>query len=62
MNNLLTSILVISIFKNIIEDDTVNAFLDFLTDLNQNKPFDITIKSYSNFISKLYENEQNQNG
>lgn len=61
MNNLLTSILVISIFKNIIEDDTVNAFLDFLTDLNQNKPFDITIKSYSNFIFKLYENEQNQN-
>ncbi len=61
MRNITTSLLLISIFKNIIKDKAVSAFINLLTNINCDIDFEKVLKSYSDFISLLYEKEQNQN-
>jgi len=54
MNNIITSLLLISIFKNIAENKVIAAFIKFLSNINDDMDFDIVIKSYSGFIAELY--------
>ncbi len=61
MNNIKTPLLVISIFKNVLNDSVVSKYIDFLSNLSYSSDFDIIIKSYSSFITELYEKEHNQN-
>lgn len=61
MNVIKTPLLIISILKNILEDNVVNSFVDFLSNLYYSSDFDVILNSYSDFISLLYENSDNQN-
>ncbi len=61
MNIVKTPLLVISVFKNVVNDSVVNAFVEFLSNLSYNSDFDLILNSYSNFISLLYDKSQNQN-
>ncbi len=61
MANISTSLLVISIFKNVINDEVVSSFINFVSQLENNKNFDELIKLYTDFTSLLYEKELNQN-
>ncbi len=60
MNNIITSLFLISIFKNVSDNAVISSFIKFLSDYNDDSAFEIVIKSYSEFISKLYETEFNQ--
>ena len=61
MNNIKTPLLVVSIFKNILKDDVVSSYINFLSNLSYSSDFDVIMKSYTDFISFLYEKEPNQN-
>lgn len=61
MGNKITSLLLISIFKNVIEDSIVSKFIDFIKLINSNSLFDDVVKSYSDFIFELYNKQDNQN-
>lgn len=56
-----SSLLLISIFKNVIKDKTVELFITFLKLLKENDNFEIILKSYTDFIISLYETNENQN-
>ncbi len=60
MNNIITSLLLISIFKNVTQNSVIKAFIEFLTAINQDNNFDIIISAYSKFISELYSADTNQ--
>jgi hypothetical protein len=61
MNIIKTPLLIISIFKNVVNDKVVNSFVEFLSNLSYSSDFDVILNSYSDFISLLYENSNNQN-
>lgn len=61
MSNLITSVLLISIFKNVIKDKVISSYINFLSMLNIDNSFEEIIKSYSEFISNLYDSDLNQN-
>ncbi|MCD7779593.1 MAG: ATP-binding protein [Candidatus Gastranaerophilales bacterium] len=61
MNNITTSILIITIFKNILNDNVIVSFINFLNAVNENHDFCEGLKLYSDFISLLYEKDVNQN-
>ena len=61
MANISTSILVISIFKNITKDKVISSFINFVSQFDNNKNFDELIKLYTDFTALLYEKELNQN-
>lgn len=61
MSNITTSLLLISIFRNVLKDPVVASFVQFLSHLNTKDGFEQIIKSYTDFISLLYEKEENQN-
>ena len=61
MNNIKTPLLVISIFRNILNNDVVSKYIDLLSNISYCSDFDVIIHSYSDFISSLYENENTQN-
>ena len=60
MNNIKT-LLVISVLKNILQDEVVCSYINFLSNLSYNSDFDVIMKSYTDFISLLYEREPHQN-
>lgn len=56
MSSKLTSFLLISIYKNVLNDDVIDTFIKFLNQLSSDeKNFTSDLKAYSNFISKFYE-------
>ena len=57
MKNIVTSLKLVTIYKNVLKDEVISAFVDFLSYLNILDDFDIILKSYSDFLSLLYENE-----
>ena len=57
----LTSLYLISIFKNILNDKVFTSFVDFLKTMDSETEFDEILKKYSIFINNLYENGKNQN-
>ncbi len=61
MSDITTSLLLISIYKNILNDSVIYNFINFLSNLSKSDDFDMLLKVYSEFISRLYEYEQNQN-
>lgn len=61
MSNITTSLLLISIFKNVLKDSIVNSFIQLLNDINSNADIKTVLTKYSEFISCLYEKEPNQN-
>lgn len=60
MSSFTTSLKLITIFKSVIKNEIVSKFIDSLRAL-ENSDFDKFISSYSEFISLLYEKEENQN-
>jgi hypothetical protein len=61
MRNIITPLYLISIFKNVLNDFVVSNFIKFLEILNNSDDLDEILKSYSNFVSLLYKNENEQN-
>jgi len=58
----LTSLLLVSIFKNVLKDKILVSFVEFLDGLSSDeKDFSKDLKSYSNFISEFYEISNSQN-
>lgn len=56
MSSKLTSFLLISIYKNVLNDEVIDTFIKFLNQLSsEEKNFTSDLKAYSNFISKFYE-------
>ena len=61
MHNNIISLLLISIFKNIINDKTVALFISFLSSIDENEGFVELLKKYGDFIKSLYEKDCNMN-
>ncbi|MCD7878809.1 MAG: ATP-binding protein [Candidatus Gastranaerophilales bacterium] len=61
MKNIVTELLLISIFKNITEDSVISKYIKFLSLLNDSDDFEDIVKSYTSFICSLYKSERNQN-
>ena len=57
----LTSLYLISIFKNILNDEIFKSFTDFIRIIDTEADFDEILKKYSDFINKLYEKSTNPN-
>lgn len=60
MKNKISSLYLISIFKNVLKNAVVASFVDFLSSLNKDTSFDDLLKKYSDFIYVLYNSEFNQ--
>ncbi len=57
-----TSLILISIFKNVINDNVVRLFVDLLKHLTKDeKNIEYDLKLYSDFVEALYSKNQNQN-
>ena len=62
MTTKLTSLLLISVYRNVLKDDVVSSFVKFLNLLSsEEKNFVDDLKSYSDFIAKFYDKSFNQN-
>lgn len=61
MTHKITSLLLISIFKNVLKDETISSFVKFLNALNNNEKPEELLKYYSDFIYSLYNINENQN-
>ncbi len=61
MINKIISLLLISIFRNVLKNETVSLFICFLNNLNSSEKFEITLKSYTDFIYSLYNTNHSQN-
>ena len=61
MNHTLKSLLLISIFKNVINDNIISSFISFIRKLTSNDNIEDALTSYSEFIYKLYCSTDNQN-
>lgn len=55
------SLFVITIFKKVLYNEVIDAFISFLSSLDLEKSSDKSLKLYSDFISKLYESDFHQN-
>ena len=61
MKNITTSLLLISIFRNVLKDSVVASFIQLLNYINSDFDIKTVLSKYSEFISNLYEKEPNQN-
>ena len=61
MNHTLKSLLLISIFKNVVNDNIISSFISFIKKLTSNDKVEDVLTSYSEFIYKLYSLTENQN-
>lgn len=61
MTHKITSLLLISIFKNVLQDETISFFVRFLNALNNNEKAENVLKYYSDYIYSLYNTNENQN-
>ena len=62
MSSKLTSLLLISVFKNVLKDKVISSFVTFLNQLSSDeKNFSNDLKLYSDFINNLYDVSQTQN-
>lgn len=61
MKNLITSLLLVSIYKNILNDVVISSFIKFISLLNSSENINQILESYSEFISNLYEKNSEQN-
>ena len=62
MSDILTSLLVISVFKTVLNDKVISGFINFLHSLlSDNNDFENDLKLYSEFISSFYNSDNNQN-
>ncbi len=61
MKNLITSLLLVSIYKNILNDVVISSFINFISLLNSSENINQILEAYSKFISNLYEKNSEQN-
>ncbi len=62
MKNFFTSLLLISVFRNILNNPVMRAYIEFLNSLCSDiKNVEKDLKLYSDFISLFYDNQSNQN-
>ena len=62
MSSKLTSLLLVSVFKNVLKDKVISSFVTFLNQLSSDeKNFTSDLKLYSEFISIFYDSHDNQN-
>lgn len=61
MKNLITSLLLVSVYKNILNDVVISSFIKFISLLNSSENINLILEAYSEFISNLYEKNSEQN-
>ena len=62
MNNQLTALLLISIYKNVLKNKIVELFISFLDVLlSSDNNFERDLRAYSDFINAFYETSETQN-
>ena len=61
MSNIVTKLLLVSIFKNVLNDSIISKFIDILNKINSDESLDSILTSYSEFISGLYDKQSSQN-
>ena len=62
MSTKLTSLYIVSIFRNVLKDNVISSFVKFLNLISSDeKNFVDDLKSYSEFISFFYDSYPNQN-
>ena len=61
MKTTVTALKLVTIYKNVLKDDVISSFVDFISLLTMCDNFDEILKGYSKFIAKLYEKEPFQN-
>ncbi len=62
MSSKLTSLLLVSVFKNVLKDNVINSFIQFLEQLSSDeKNFSSDLKLYSDFITSFYDVSETQN-
>lgn len=60
MKSKITSLNLISIYKNVLKNEIVSTYVSFLLSINTNETFENLLKQYSNFIYILYNSEFKQ--
>ncbi|HIS88401.1 TPA: hypothetical protein IAA87_03125, partial [Candidatus Avigastranaerophilus faecigallinarum] len=53
MSKLTTSLLLISIFRNILKDSIISSFIELLNNIKSNADINAILRTYSEFISLL---------
>ena len=61
MKNTITSLLLVSIFKNVLKDEVISSFVNLISLISSTENITEILKAYSLFVSKLYERAENQN-
>lgn len=61
MKNIVTSLLLVSIFKNILKDGVISAFVKLISLISSTDDINEILKAYSQFTSNLYEKSESQN-
>ena len=61
MKNTITSLLLVSIFKNILKDEVISSFVNLISLITSTENITEILKAYSSFTSKLYEKDKKQN-
>ena len=61
MKNIVTALKLVTIYKNLLKDDVISSFINFITLLVNSDNFDDVLNSYSLFLANLYEREPFQN-
>ncbi|MBQ8281114.1 MAG: ATP-binding protein [Lachnospiraceae bacterium] len=49
----------VTVFRNVLKDSVLEAFLEFLTDCEAGQAMTVLIDAYSNFVNKLYGETEN---
>ncbi len=55
MDSIKTPLLAVTVFKNVIKNEVVSYFIDFISSMEQDSEFDIVLSNYSRFVSGLYD-------
>lgn len=61
MKNIMTSLILVSIFKNVVNDSLVSTYIELINAVETSCDIKEVLYIYSDFINQLYEKEDNQN-
>ena len=57
----ISNIYIITVFKNILNDNIIHSFINFIVSVNDDKDLNDNLKLYSDFVYKLYKADKNAN-